>query len=53
MALFEATKYHDRARSLLASEGLSPETLKALRVSSGAYENALRRADTMQGNRPW
>jgi len=49
LALFEATKYHDRARSLLASEDLSQETLRALRRASGAYETALSRAGTVQG----
>jgi len=49
LALFEASKYHDQARALLASEGFSPETSKALRVTSGAYETAFNRADTVQG----
>jgi hypothetical protein len=49
LALFEASKFHDQARSLLASQGLSDETVKALRVSSGAYEKALNRALTLQG----
>jgi hypothetical protein len=49
LALFEASKYHDRARSLLASNGLDAETVKALRVTSGAYETALNRAQTLQG----
>jgi len=49
LALFEASKVHDEARSLLASEGFSPETMKALRVASGAYETAWDRADTLQG----
>ncbi|MGH0030113.1 MAG: hypothetical protein ACQGVC_10010 [Myxococcota bacterium] len=49
LALFEASKFHDRARGLLASQGLSDETVKALRVSAGAYETALNRAETLQG----
>ena len=49
LALFEATKFHDRARGLLASQGLSDETVKAIRVASGAYEKALDRAITLQG----
>jgi len=49
LALFEASKYHDRARGLLASQGLSDETVKALRVTAGAYETALNRAVTLQG----
>ncbi len=49
LALFEATKLHDQARSLLASEGLSPKTIEAIRLASGAYQTALDRADTVQG----
>jgi hypothetical protein len=49
LALFEATKLHDQARSLLASEGLSPRTIEAIRLASGAYQTALDRADTVQG----
>jgi hypothetical protein len=49
LALFEAAKYHDQARSLLASEGFSQDTLRAIRIASGAYEAALHRADTIQG----
>jgi hypothetical protein len=49
LALFEASKYHDHARALLATEGLGLETQKAIRVSAGAYETALDRADTLQG----
>jgi hypothetical protein len=49
LALFEATKLHDQARSLLASEGLSPGTIEAIRLASGAYQTALDRADTVQG----
>jgi hypothetical protein len=49
LALFEATKLHDQARSLLASDGLSPKTIEAIRLASGAYQTALDRADTVQG----
>ena len=49
LALFEASKLHDQARSLLASEGLSPKTIEAIRLASGAYQTALDRADTVQG----
>jgi hypothetical protein len=49
LVLFEAGKYHDQARSLLASEGLSAETIKAIGVASGAYQTALNRAQTLQG----
>jgi hypothetical protein len=49
LALFEASKHHDRARALLAEQGLSQETVKALRVAAGAYETALNRADTLNG----
>jgi hypothetical protein len=49
LALFEAGKHHDRARSLLASEGLSDETIKAIGVASGAYQTALNLAQTVQG----
>jgi hypothetical protein len=49
LALFEASKFHDRARGLLATQGLSEDTVKALRVSAAAYETALNRAATLQG----
>jgi hypothetical protein len=49
LLLFEAGKYHDRARSLLASEGLGDETIKAIGVASGAYHTALNLAQTVQG----
>jgi hypothetical protein len=49
LALFEAAKLHDAARGNLASEGLSEATVKALQVASGAYQTALNRADTVQG----
>lgn len=49
LALFEAGKAHDRARGLLASEGLGPATLEAMRVTTGAYTAAFQRAYTLQG----
>jgi hypothetical protein len=49
LALFEAGRYHERARGLLATKGLGEETIKAIGVASGAYEAALDRAETLQG----
>lgn len=49
LALFEASKAHDRARGRLASQGLGPGTLEAMRVTTGAYMTALRLAYTLQG----
>jgi len=49
LALFEASKYHDQSRALLASNGLDGKTVEAIRVASGAYQAALDRADTVQG----
>ncbi len=49
LALFGAVQQHEEARALLASNGLDPETQEALRLSIGAYERALRQADTLQG----
>jgi hypothetical protein len=49
LALFEATKLHERARALLAEKGFSEETQEAMRVAAGAYEKALARAETLQG----
>ncbi len=49
LALFEATKHHEHARGLLARDGFEPETLRAMRRASGAYETALNRAHTAQG----
>ena len=49
LMLFEAGRYHEYARGLLASEGLSENTIKAIGVASGAYEAALDRAETLQG----
>ncbi len=50
LALFEARKAHDRARSLLAGQGLEPETWEALNVATGAYEAAIERSETVQGH---
>jgi hypothetical protein len=49
LALFDAGRYHEKARSLLANEGLSDETIKAMGVASGAYATALNRSETAQG----
>ena len=49
LALFEATKHHDQARTLLATEDLGSDTLHAMRRASGAYATALNRAVTVQG----
>lgn len=49
LALFEAGRYHEYARGLLATKGLTEETIKAIGVASGAYEAALDRAETLQG----
>jgi hypothetical protein len=49
LALFEASKYHDTARGLLAERGFDAKTLEALRVTTGAYEAALALAKTLQG----
>jgi hypothetical protein len=49
LALYEASKYHDAARALLADKGFDTETIKALRVAGGAYQAALGQAVTLQG----
>jgi hypothetical protein len=49
LALFEASKLHDNARGLLASEGLSGETIKAIRTAGAAYRTAEARAYTVSG----
>ncbi len=49
LTLFEAAKLHDRARGLLATEGLSEATVKEMRVASAAYKTALDRSNTVQG----
>jgi hypothetical protein len=50
LALFEANKRHERARELLATDGLSEETVKAIRITTGAYKTARDRALTIQGD---
>jgi len=49
LVLFDAGRYHDEARSLLAQEGLSDRTIKAMAVASGGYGRALELAQTLQG----
>ena len=49
LALFEASKLHDQARGLLATEGLSAATVKAIRTAGAAYRTADSRADTASG----
>ncbi|MCP4002772.1 MAG: hypothetical protein GY725_01125 [bacterium] len=49
LALFEANRKHEKARNLLASEDLSESTREAIRISTGAYRDALHRANTIQG----
>jgi hypothetical protein len=49
LVLFEATKLHDKARSLLASEGLSDETIAAIRAAGSAYGRAIDLAQTPSG----
>jgi hypothetical protein len=49
LALLEAGKQHEVARGLLAKNGLSADTLRALRGATGAYEVAFKRASTVEG----
>lgn len=49
LLLFEASKYHDQARALLAEQDFSDETLKAIDVTSGAYQLAWESTRTAQG----
>lgn len=49
LALFEAGRFHETERGLLASHGFSAETLEAIRMAAGAYEVALNRATSVQG----
>ncbi len=49
LALLEASKHHEHARGLLARDGLGPETQRALRTTTGAYEIAFKRALTVEG----
>jgi hypothetical protein len=49
LALMEASKHHETARGMLAKNGLAPETLRAMRTATGAYEIAFKRAGTVGG----
>jgi len=49
LALFEASKLHDRSRGLLAAEDLSAETVRAIELAASGYEVALNRAETVGG----
>ncbi|MAG32853.1 MAG: hypothetical protein CL908_18400 [Deltaproteobacteria bacterium] len=49
LVLFEATKAHDIARGLLASHGLSDETLAAIHAAGSAYGRAIDLAQTPSG----
>lgn len=49
LQLFEAGKFHDQARGLLAQQGFSDETLEAIDVTSGAYQRTWDTAKTAQG----
>lgn len=49
LALLEASKHHETARGLLAKEGFSEATQRALRTATGSYEVAFKRARTVEG----
>jgi hypothetical protein len=49
LVLFEASKAHDVARGLLASQGLSDETIAAIRAAGSAYGRAIDLAETPSG----
>jgi hypothetical protein len=49
LVLFEASKAHDVARGLLASEGLSNATISAIHAAAGAYGRAADLAQTPSG----
>lgn len=49
LALFQAGRSHDRARSMLAGESITPETVEALRIAAASYESALNASETPQG----
>ena len=49
LGLLEAEVAHERMRERLASDGFSQATLESIHVSVGAYERALARASTLQG----
>src|SRR5262247_2973488 len=49
LSLLEASKHHETARGLLAKQGLSADTQRAMRTAAGAYEVAFKRASTVGG----
>jgi len=49
LALFEASKAHDIARGKLASQGLSNETILAIRAAANSYGRAIDLAQTPSG----
>ncbi len=49
LVLFEAAKAHDVARSRLASDGLSDETIASIRAAGSAYARAIDLAETPSG----
>jgi hypothetical protein len=49
LALFQAGRVHNKARALLATQGLSEETIQAIDATSKAYELAFDRCETIQG----
>jgi hypothetical protein len=49
LALVSAERSHQLARARLAEEGFSDASLAALRNSVAAYQRAMRRANTLQG----
>ena len=49
----EASRQHERARGLLASEDFSNATLEAMRVASGAYERALNAKSMQELEQVW
>jgi hypothetical protein len=49
LVLFDATQAHEKARSLLASEGLSEKTIAAIRAAGSAYGRAIDLAQTPSG----
>jgi hypothetical protein len=49
LVLFEAAKAHDISRGLLASEGLSDQTIAAIRSAGSAYGRAIDLAQTPSG----
>lgn len=49
LALVSAERAHQIARKLLAEDGFSEPALAAIRDSIGAYQRAMRNANTLQG----